>query len=57
MGVLSFLHAPVVVMRPRSPGPVEQTVSTLRRLTLEAVVHGFQRAANAVITRSLADRD
>ncbi|MFB9313724.1 MerR family transcriptional regulator [Nocardioides plantarum] len=36
---------------------LEETVSTLRRLTLEAVVHGFQRAANAVITRSLAARD
>ena len=36
---------------------LEQTVSQLRRLTLEAVVHGFQRAANAVITRSLASRD
>jgi DNA-binding transcriptional MerR regulator len=36
---------------------LEETVSALRRLTLEAVVHGFQRAANAVITRSLASRD
>lgn len=36
---------------------LEATVSQLRRLTLEAVVHGFQRAANAVITRSLASRD
>lgn len=35
---------------------LEETVSTLRRLTLEAVVHGFQRAANAVITRSLAGK-
>ena len=33
---------------------LEQTVSRLRRLTLEAVVTGFQRAANAVIARSLA---
>ena len=32
---------------------MEQTVSRLRQLTLEAVVTGFQRAANAVITRSL----
>lgn len=32
---------------------LEQTVSTLRQLTLEAVVSGFQRAANSVITRSL----
>jgi DNA-binding transcriptional MerR regulator len=36
---------------------LEETVSALRRLTLEAVVHGFQRAAHAVITRSLAARD
>jgi DNA-binding transcriptional MerR regulator len=33
----------------------EQTVSRLRQLTLEAVVAGFQRAANQVITRSLSD--
>ncbi len=33
----------------------EQTVSRLRQLTLEAVVAGFQRAANEVITRSLSD--
>lgn len=32
----------------------EQTMSRLRQLTLEAVVAGFQRAANDVITRSLA---
>lgn len=32
----------------------EQTVSRLRQLTLEAVVAGFQRAANQVITRSLS---
>ncbi|WP_298757024.1 MerR family transcriptional regulator [uncultured Nocardioides sp.] len=32
---------------------MEQTVARLRRLTLEAVVTGFQRAANAVIRRSL----
>lgn len=31
----------------------EQTMATLRQLTLEAVVGGFQRAANQVITRSL----
>lgn len=35
----------------------EQTVSRLRRLTLGAVVAGFQRAANEVITRSLARSD
>ena len=33
----------------------EQTVSRLRQLTLEAVVAGFQRAANQVITRSLSE--
>jgi DNA-binding transcriptional MerR regulator len=32
----------------------EQTVSRLRQLTLEAVVAGFQQAANQVITRSLS---
>ena len=32
---------------------LEQTMAQLRQLTLEAVVNGFQRAANAVITRSL----
>ncbi|WP_137293164.1 MerR family transcriptional regulator [Nocardioides dongxiaopingii] len=32
---------------------LERTVAQLRRLTLEAVVSGFQRAANAVIQRSL----
>lgn len=34
---------------------LEQTVSRLRQLTLEAVVAGFQRAANEVISRSLAE--
>lgn len=33
---------------------IERTLPQLRRLTLESVVAGFQRAANAVITRSLA---
>ena len=33
----------------------EKTMSRLRQLTLEAVVAGFQRAANQVITRSLSD--
>ena len=33
---------------------LEMTITRLRQLTLEAVVVGFQRAANAVITRSLA---
>jgi DNA-binding transcriptional MerR regulator len=32
----------------------EKTMSRLRQLTLEAVVVGFQRAANQVITRSLS---
>jgi DNA-binding transcriptional MerR regulator len=32
----------------------EQTMSRLRQLTLEAVVAGFQRAANEVISRSLS---
>lgn len=32
----------------------EHTMSRLRQLTLEAVVSGFQRAANQVITRSLS---
>ena len=41
-------HAPEEAER------LEKTMSQLRRLTLEAVVTGFQRAANAVITRSLA---
>lgn len=34
---------------------LEQKVSRLRQLTLEAVVAGFQRAANQVITRSLSE--
>lgn len=33
---------------------MEETVARLRQLTLEAVVTGFQRAANAVIARSLS---
>lgn len=36
---------------------LEQTLPRLRQLTLESVVAGFQRAANAVITRSLARGD
>ena len=39
---------------PEDAARLEQTMSELRQLTLEAVVTGFQRAANAVITRSLA---
>jgi DNA-binding transcriptional MerR regulator len=39
---------------PEDAERLEKTMSQLRRLTLEAVVTGFQRAANAVITRSLA---
>ena len=38
---------------PEVAAQLEHTVSRLRQLTLEAVVAGFQRAANAVITRSL----
>lgn len=34
---------------------LEKTMAQLRRLTLEAVVNGFQRAANDVITRSLGE--
>ena len=34
----------------------EQTMARLRQLTMEAVVSGFQRAANQVIGRSLARR-
>jgi DNA-binding transcriptional MerR regulator len=34
---------------------LEQTMSRLRQLTLEAVVSGFQRAANQVISRSLRE--
>ncbi|MEJ7832661.1 MAG: MerR family transcriptional regulator [Nocardioides sp.] len=41
-------HSPADALR------LEQTMSKLRQLTLEAVVAGFQRAANDVITRSLA---
>ena len=33
---------------------IRETLPQLRQLTLEAVVGGFQQAANAVITRSLA---
>jgi len=32
---------------------LEATIGTLRRLTLEAIVRGFQRSANKVIARSL----
>lgn len=39
---------------PEDAARLEQTVAKLRQLTLEAVVTGFQRAANDVITRSLA---
>ena len=39
---------------PEDAAHLEQTVAQLRRLTLEGVVYGFQRAANAVITRSLS---
>jgi DNA-binding transcriptional MerR regulator len=39
---------------PEDADRLRRTLPQLRRLTLEAVVAGFQRAANAVITRSLA---
>jgi DNA-binding transcriptional MerR regulator len=39
---------------PEEAARLRETLPRLRRLTLEAVVAGFQRAANAVITRSLA---
>ncbi|WP_166390915.1 MerR family transcriptional regulator [Nocardioides ochotonae] len=38
---------------PEDAARLERTMSRLRQLTLEAVVAGFQRAANAVIARSL----
>ncbi|MQW75979.1 MerR family transcriptional regulator [Nocardioides sp. dk4132] len=38
---------------PQDAVRLERTMSRLRQLTLEAVVTGFQRAANAVIARSL----
>lgn len=55
-----ILHAQVLEpyrREPHSPEDAEQlerTISRLRQLTLEAVVTGFQRAANTVIRRSLA---
>jgi DNA-binding transcriptional MerR regulator len=39
---------------PEEAERLQRTLPRLRRLTLEAVVAGFQQAANAVITRSLA---
>jgi hypothetical protein len=39
---------------PEEAERLRQTLPQLRRLTLQAVVSGFQQAANAVITRSLA---
>lgn len=39
---------------PEDAARLEKTMARLRQLTLEAVVTGFQRAANDVITRSLA---
>jgi len=35
---------------------LENTIGTLRRLTLEAIVRGFQRSANKLITQSLDRR-
>lgn len=46
--------------QPRTPEEtqrLEQTVARLRQLTLEAVVTGFQRAANEFITHSLMRED
>jgi len=40
---------------PEEAAAMDRTVAQLRRLTLEAVVAGFQRAANDVVTRSLSD--
>ena len=40
---------------PEDAEKLERTMARLRQLTLEAVVTGFQRAANAVIRRSLAE--
>lgn len=42
---------------PEEAARFESDLATLRSLTLEAVVAGFQRAANAVITRSLAPHE
>jgi DNA-binding transcriptional MerR regulator len=39
---------------PEDAVKLERTMARLRQLTLEAVVTGFQRAANAVIRRSLS---
>ena len=39
---------------PEEAERLRETLPRLRQLTLEAVVGGFQQAANAVITRSLA---
>jgi DNA-binding transcriptional MerR regulator len=51
-GVLApYLESPKT---PADKERFEQTMSRLRQLTLEAVVSGFQRAANQVISRSLS---
>lgn len=56
----TILHTQVLEpyrREPHSPEDaerLERTVSRLRQLTLEAVVTGFQRAANDVIRRSLS---
>lgn len=56
----TILHERVLApFRQESPDAAEQArmekkMAQLRRLTLEAVVTGFQRAANQVISRSLA---
>ena len=50
-----FARQVVAPLRAQEAGDVESVVGRLRQLTLEAVVSGFQRAANQVITRSLGD--
>ena len=42
---------------PEDAAKLERTMARLRQLTLEAVVTGFQRAANAVIRRSSRPAD
>jgi DNA-binding transcriptional MerR regulator len=46
--------SPAEARTPEEARRLEETVSRLRHLTLEALVAGFQRAADAVIKRSLA---
>ena len=39
---------------PDAAAHLETTIATLRRLTLEAIVRGFQRSANSVIARDVS---